>query len=133
MIIEIWYKALIDSCNIINNTNNQSRLGIILHAYNSLTVKSCSFINNTTPQGTYLIDNNNDQLTVDSCYIDNSISKTFYWDVTPKNTRELFTNKLIHFSTDICQAEFAIINKSISKVNKLSLLFIALLNINISL
>ncbi|EAY06595.1 hypothetical protein TVAG_055890 [Trichomonas vaginalis G3] len=67
VIIEIWYNSLIDSCNIINNTNRQSTIGIIYHQANSLTVKSCSFINNTTPEGSCLIYNNDDQLTVDSC------------------------------------------------------------------
>ncbi|EAX84268.1 hypothetical protein TVAG_396700 [Trichomonas vaginalis G3] len=120
-ILNVWYKALIDSCNIINNTKTTSESGIIYHTVNSLTVKSCSFINNTTPQGSYLIYNKEaDQLTVDSCYIDNSISSTFLSNVKPKNTRELFTNKLIHFSTGNCQAEFTII-KSIDKTESIAI------------
>ena len=78
----------------------------------------------------YNENNPNEQTTVDSCYIDNSISTTFYRNTELKNTRELFTNKLIHFSTGNCQAEFAIINKSISKVNKLSLFLQTLVNIS---
>ncbi|EAX83934.1 hypothetical protein TVAG_244140 [Trichomonas vaginalis G3] len=128
MILDIWYNSLIDSCNIINNTIATSRNGIIYHQINYLTVKSCSFINNTVPQGSYLIEDNG-QLTVDSCYIDNSISTTFLSNVVPKNTRELFTNKLIHLSTGNCQAEFAIINKSISEVNRLPIIIISLVNI----
>ncbi|EAX92819.1 hypothetical protein TVAG_448160 [Trichomonas vaginalis G3] len=128
--ISIWYNALIDSCNIINNTTTQSVNGIIYHQENSLTVKSCSFINNTAAQGSYLIYHGIDQLTVDSCYIDNSTSSTFLRNVEPTNPRELFTNKLIHFSTDNCQVEIAIINKSISKVNKLSLFLQTLVNIS---
>ncbi|EAX81898.1 hypothetical protein TVAG_582070 [Trichomonas vaginalis G3] len=112
MILDIWYNSLIDSCNIINNTKTKSTYGIIYHSDNSLTVKSCSFINNTVPQDSCLIYNYYDQLTVDSCYIDNSISSTFYRNVEPTNTREPFTNKLIHLSTGNCQAEFAIINKT---------------------
>ena len=130
MILDIWYNALIDSCNIINNTKTKSDFGIIYHLCNSLTVKSCSFINNTAPQGSYLICNSYDQLTVDSCYIDNSIPNTYNSSIVPTNTREPFTNNLIHLSTGNCQAEFAIINKSISKVNKLSLFLQTLVNIS---
>ena len=130
MILDIWYNSLIDSCNIINNTKTTSTYGIIYHHQNYLTVKSCSFINNTAPQGSYLIYNDgNEQTTVDSCYIDNSISSTFYRNVEPTNRRELFTNKLIHLSTGNCQAEFAIINKSISEVNRLPIIIISLVNI----
>ncbi|EAY12625.1 hypothetical protein TVAG_074530 [Trichomonas vaginalis G3] len=130
MILDFWNNALIDSCNIINNTIATSDTGIIYHTDNSLTIKSCSFINNTAPKYSCLIYNDgNEQTTVDNCYIDNSISSTFYRNVVPTNTRELFINKLIHLSTGNCQAEFAIINKSISKVNKLSLFLQTLVNI----
>ncbi|EAX86000.1 hypothetical protein TVAG_227260 [Trichomonas vaginalis G3] len=117
MILSIWYNALIDSCNIINNTTTQSDFGIIHHQENSLTVKSCSFINNTGPEDSSLIFNSNygdpnEQTTVDSCYIDNSTSSTFLRNVVLTNPRELFTNKLIHLSTGNCQAEFAIIKKT---------------------
>ena len=73
--------------------------------------------------------NNGDQLTVDSCYINNSISATFRFIVVPNNPRELSTNNLIFLSTDICQAEFAIINIMIFEVSELSLFFVSLLNI----
>ena len=103
---------MINPCNFINNTHTISGNGIFFHSRNSLTVKSCSFINNTAPQGSYLMKNDNDQLTVDSCYIDDSISKTFLSNVVPTNSKELFTNNLTHLSTGDFQAEFEIISKT---------------------
>ena len=94
-------------------------------------MNSCSFINNKAPKNSWLIYNHFDDLKIDNCYFDNSIPEKFADEnaVSINHPRDPFTNKLIHLSTGNCQAEFAIINKSISKVNKLSLFFISLLNI----
>ncbi|EAX97352.1 hypothetical protein TVAG_293570 [Trichomonas vaginalis G3] len=145
-IIHLFYSALIDSCNIINNSILQltqfAYCGIIYHRSSDLTIKSCSFINNTVPDvyndpnaGSYLIYNDryndpSEEMLIENCYIDNSISTTQMFNYYHIEIREPFTNNLIHFSTDICQAEFAIINKSISEVNDLSLFLQTLLNIS---
>ena len=107
----------------------KSTKGIIYHDTNSLTVKCCSFINNKTPKGSYLIYIYYSQLTIDNCYIDNSITDLFNINVESNKSRTFFTNKLIHLSTFHCQAEFVIRDKTIDIDDKLPLIIISLANI----
>ena len=124
-IIYFKYNALIDSCNIIRNKISKTG-GIIYQGSDVLTVKGCSFINNSAPNNAYLI-YNSAKLIIDSSYIDKTISHTYRGGAELKNSRYLFTNNLTHPSFGNCQAEFAVIKKSIRKINKPSLSFITFL------
>lgn len=97
-ILEIWFNALIDSCNIINNTMTQSTTGLIYHLHDSMTIEGCSFINNRGPTNSYLIQND-DETIMNKCYIDDSFPNTFSDSLkaTTSNSRTEFTNNLTYF------------------------------------